>query len=63
MPTTVVSKRRHPKMDPIGYDELMSNAGMSGFVSFLLPAPESSPLQGVDRAIEPPRPAQLRPAE
>ena len=37
-------KRRH-KMDPIGYDELMSNAGMSGFVSFLIPAPEAAPVE------------------
>ena len=29
-----VTKKRHP-MEPISYDELMSNAGMSGFVSFL----------------------------
>jgi hypothetical protein len=32
-------------MDPIGYDELMSNAGMSGFVSFLIPTPESPPVE------------------
>ncbi len=38
MPPTVVPKRRHP-IEPIGYDELMSNAGMSGFVSFLIPSP------------------------
>ena len=55
MPPTVIAKRRHPKMDPIGYDELMSNAGMSGFVSFLIPAPESSPGDGTAVNIEPPR--------
>jgi hypothetical protein len=37
------TKRRQMKMEPISYDELMSNAGMSGFVSFLLPA-EAPPL-------------------
>jgi hypothetical protein len=34
LPPAVTQKRRHP-MEPISYDELMSNAGMSGFVSFL----------------------------
>lgn len=34
MPPAVTQKRR-PPMEPISYDELMSNAGMSGFVSFL----------------------------
>lgn len=34
MPPVVTTKRR-PPMEPITYDELMSNAGMSGFVSFL----------------------------
>ena len=34
MPPAVSPKRRHA-MEPISYDELMSNAGMSGFVSFL----------------------------
>lgn len=34
-----MTKKRHA-MEPISYDELMSNAGMSGFVSFLeLPSP------------------------
>ena len=34
MPPAVTHKKR-PPMEPISYDELMSNAGMSGFVSFL----------------------------
>jgi hypothetical protein len=34
LPPAVTQKRR-PPMEPISYDELMSNAGMSGFVSFL----------------------------
>src|SRR5262249_54378466 len=34
LPSAVTSKKRRP-MDLISYDELMSNAGMSGFVSFL----------------------------
>ena len=37
-PAGLGTKRRQMKMEPIHYDELMSNAGMSGFVSFLLPA-------------------------
>jgi len=47
MPPTVVPKKRH-QMEPIGYDELMSNAGMSGFVSFLIPSPvpEAAPAAG-----------------
>lgn len=55
MPPTVIAKRRHPKMDPIGYDELMSNAGMSGFVSFLLPTPAAPPVDESALAMEPPR--------
>ena len=55
MPPPVTSKRRHPKMDPISYDELMSNAGMSGFVSFLLPTPDLSPADGAARALDMPR--------
>ena len=59
MPPTVTApaKRRHPKMDPISYDELMSNAGMSGFVSFLIPAPE----QSANLAIAPPKPTRKGP--
>ncbi len=34
MSPTTAPKKRHP-LEPIPYDELMSNAGMSGFVSFL----------------------------
>lgn len=40
MPLTITKRR--PPIEPIGYDELMSNAGMSGFVSFLLPPLEPS---------------------
>jgi len=60
VPPTVTSKRR-PKMDPIGYDELMSNAGMSGFVSFLIPAPEQSPADAAVAAIPPPKPTRKGP--
>ena len=42
MPPTITAKRRTP-LEPISYDELMSNAGMSGFVSFLIPSPQASP--------------------
>jgi hypothetical protein len=34
LPPAITQKRRH-QLEPISYDELMSNAGMSGFVSFL----------------------------
>ena len=34
MPTAITPKRRH-QLEPITYDELLGNAGMSGFVSFL----------------------------
>ena len=42
MPLTVTAKKRRP-LETIGYDELMSNAGMSGFVSFLVPSPVPQP--------------------
>ena len=32
-----------PELEPISYEEIMANAGMSGFVSFL-DAPEPGPL-------------------
>src|ERR1035438_9849255 len=32
-----------PELEPISYEEIMANAGMSGFVSFL-DAPESEPV-------------------
>lgn len=48
-------------MDPIGYDELMSNAGMSGFVSFLIPAPEAPPADQAVAAAGPPRAARKGP--
>jgi hypothetical protein len=34
MPSAITSKKRH-LLEPISYDELLNNAGMSGFVSFL----------------------------
>jgi hypothetical protein len=34
VPTAITPKRRH-QLEPITYDELLGNAGMSGFVSFL----------------------------
>jgi hypothetical protein len=51
LPPTLTAKRR-PQLEPISYDELMSNAGMSGFVSFLIPAPE------VPALVESPKPAR-----
>lgn len=42
----MTQKRRH-QLEPISYDELMSNAGMSGFVSFL---EHPSPMQTVPAA-------------
>jgi hypothetical protein len=57
---TVTSKRRH-HLDPIGYDELMSNAGMSGFVSFLVPSPppaEAAPVVEISAAVETPSPVR-----
>jgi hypothetical protein len=43
LPPAVTHKKR-PAMEPITYDELMSNAGMSGFVSFLEhPSPTQTP--------------------
>ena len=47
MPPAVTQKRR-PPMEPISYDELMSNAGMSGFVSFL---EHPSPAQATPSAL------------
>jgi hypothetical protein len=46
LPPAVTHKKRHP-MEPISYDELMSNAGMSGFVAFL---EHPSPVQEVHDA-------------
>jgi hypothetical protein len=46
------NKRRHP-LPPITYEELMSNAGMSGFISFL-ETPQSEP--------RPVAPAEIAPA-
>jgi hypothetical protein len=40
LPPTLTKRR--PQLEPISYDELMSNAGMSGFVSFLIPSPATS---------------------
>jgi hypothetical protein len=64
MPPTVVPKRRHP-IEPIGYDELMSNAGMSGFVSFLIPSPlpETTPSVGPPPVEAPKRKGRVREAK
>ena len=77
MPSAVTSKKRRA-MELISYDELMSNAGMSGFVSFLehpaeAEAPEGKIQEGngVAGKSEPPvaipeqiaeRPGKIRPA-
>jgi hypothetical protein len=61
VPLTVTPRRRHPKMEPIGYDELMSNAGMSGFVSFLIPGPEAPVREEAVVAIQPSRPSRKGP--
>src|ERR1700736_5553421 len=56
MPPATI-KRRH-QLEPISYDELMSNAGMSGFVSFLeggVRGTATAPVTVVDR---PPVPGQ-----
>ena len=37
-----MTQKRRPPIEPISYDELMGNAGMSGFVSFLIPPLEPS---------------------
>jgi hypothetical protein len=50
LPPTITAKRRN-QLEPISYDELMGNGGMSGFVSFLVPAPEPAQVA----IIEPPR--------
>lgn len=42
----MTQKRRH-QLEPISYDELMSNAGMSGFVSFL---EHPAPVQAIQSA-------------
>jgi hypothetical protein len=50
LPPAITQKRRH-QLEPISYDELMSNAGMSGFVSFL---EHPSPVQAIHPArVEP----------
>ncbi len=50
MRPTAVPKRRQ-QMEPIGYDELMSNAGMSGFVSFLIPSPIPATPVGLPKTV------------
>ena len=45
------NKRRH-QLEPISYDELLSNAGMSGFMSFLEHAPAAPAAQILPRAPE-----------
>ncbi len=47
MPPAVTQKKRL-RLEPITYDELMSNAGMSGFVSFLETPPPRPEEAGVD---------------
>jgi hypothetical protein len=57
--TATASKKRQP-FKPITYDELMGNAGMSGFVSFLeSPAPPPPPLVP-EEPLEPVRRRQSR---
>ncbi|HTS69573.1 MAG TPA: hypothetical protein VMO17_11365 [Terriglobia bacterium] len=54
MPPAITPKKRH-QLEPITYDELLSNAGMSGFVSFLeFPAPPAAPAEA-----PPPDPAPV----
>jgi len=48
MPPVISKKRR--AMEPISYDELMSNAGMSGFVSFLEQAASAPALEPQETA-------------
>jgi hypothetical protein len=57
VPPTITAKRRH-QLEPISYDELMGNAGMSGFVSFLVPAPEPAQVDAPVTTVEPPRPGR-----
>jgi hypothetical protein len=47
-----VSVKKRDHLEPIRYDELMGNAGMSGFVSFLIPSP--APANGNSGALPPP---------
>jgi hypothetical protein len=56
MPPPATSKKR-PHLEPISYDELMGNAGMSGFVSFL----EDSARTAAAPAVEPVREPGLKP--
>ncbi len=55
---TASTKRRH-RLEPISYDELLSNAGMSGFMSFLEHDAAHAPA-----AVEaPPAPAETEPRQ
>ncbi len=54
------SARRRPRLEPISYDELLSNAGMSGFMSFLEHDAGRSPAAGAAAAVAPPDPDQLK---
>jgi hypothetical protein len=45
VPSAITPKKRQP-LEPITYDELLGNAGMSGFVSFL-EAPAAAPAAAV----------------
>jgi len=58
MPPPATSKKRH-HLEPISYDELLGNAGMSGFVSFL----EEGPRAGAAPALEPVREPGPRPVD
>jgi hypothetical protein len=61
LPPTITQKRRTP-IEPISYDELMSNAGMSGFVSFLIPPLEPPPMAPATEPSRPPRKGRVRKA-
>jgi hypothetical protein len=61
LPPIITQKRRTP-IEPISYDELMSNAGMSGFVSFLIPPLEPSREAAAAEPLRPPRKGRVRKA-
>jgi hypothetical protein len=51
VPSAITPKKRQP-LEPITYDELLGNAGMSGFVSFL-EAPSAAPAAVAVRVLAP----------
>jgi hypothetical protein len=62
MPPPATSKKR-PHLEPISYDELMGNAGMSGFVSFLEDGARTAAAPAAEPVREPgPRPVSRPPA-